>query len=223
MHLGIVDDDTRLIENLRFLLQSEPGVQSVHTFASAEEFLETQPRPELDILLVDMNLPGLSGVELIARITEQPVKFGCLAHTISAERQTVLAALQAGACGYMHKGGGFHELVRALHDLEAGGAPMSPGIARQVLQHFQQRLLATSPPPATAGLSEREQAVLQGLARGQSGQAIAAALAVSPDTVNRHVKQIYEKLRVRHRAAAGRQGVGASASGRSQTAPRLYP
>ena len=61
MHLGIVDDDTRLIENLRFLLQSEPGVQSVHTFASAEEFLAAQPRPELDILLVDMNLPGLSG------------------------------------------------------------------------------------------------------------------------------------------------------------------
>ena len=67
MHVGIVDDDLRLIENLRFLLQSEPGVQSVHTFASAEAFLAAQPRPELDILLVDMDLPGLSGVELIAR------------------------------------------------------------------------------------------------------------------------------------------------------------
>ena len=113
MHLGIVDDDTRLIETLRFLLQSEPDVQSVHTFASAEEFLETQPRPELDILLVDMNLPGLSGAELIARITEEPAKFGCLAYTVSAERQTVLAAIQAGACGYVHKGGGYRELVSA--------------------------------------------------------------------------------------------------------------
>ena len=139
MHLGIVDDDTRLIENLRFLLQSEPDVQSVHTFASAEEFLETQPRPDLDILLVDMNLPGLSGAELIARITEEPAKFGCLAHTVSAERQTVLAAIQAGACGYVHKGGGFRELVSALHDLAAGGAPMSPGVARQVLHHFQSK------------------------------------------------------------------------------------
>ena len=71
---------------------------------------------------------------------------------------------------------------------------MSPGIARQVLQQFQQRLLATPPPLATAGLSEREQAVLQGLARGQSGQTIAAALSVSTETVNRHVKQIDEKL-----------------------------
>ena len=88
-------------------------MQSVHTFASAEEFLETQPRPELDILLVDMNLPGLSGAELIARITEEPAKFGCLAHTVSAERQTVLAAIQAGACGYVHKGGGYRELVSA--------------------------------------------------------------------------------------------------------------
>ena len=103
MHVGIVDDDLRLIENLRFLLQSEPGVQSVHTFASAEAFLAAQPRPDLDILLVDMNLPGISGVELIARITEQPVKFSCLAYTSSADRQTVLAALQAGACRYVHK------------------------------------------------------------------------------------------------------------------------
>jgi DNA-binding NarL/FixJ family response regulator len=133
-HLGIVDDDTRLIENLRFLLQSEPGVQAVHSFATAEEFLAAEPRPELDILLVDMDLPGLTGVELIARITAQPVTFRCLAYTISAERQTVLVAVQAGACGYVLKGGGFRELVSALHDLAAGGAPMSPGIARQVLQ-----------------------------------------------------------------------------------------
>ena len=133
MRLGIVDDDTRLTENLRLLLQSEPGVQSVHAFASAEEFLAAQPRPELDILLVDINLPGLSGVELIAQVTEEPVKFSCLAHSGSAQRETVLAAIQAGACGYVQKGGGFQELVSALHDLEAGGTPMSPGIARQVL------------------------------------------------------------------------------------------
>ena len=199
MHLGIVDDDTRLTENLRYLLQGEPGVQSVHTFASAEAFLAAQPRPELDFLLVDMNLPGLSGPELIARITEEPVKFGCLAHTGSVERQTVLAALQAGACGYVLKGA-YRELVRALHDLEAGETPMSPGIARQVLQHFQKRLLATPPPPATEGLSEREQTVLQALARGQTCKAITAALSVSTDTVNRHVKQIYEKLHVRSAA-----------------------
>ena len=217
MHLGIVDDDTRLIENLRFLLQSEPGVQSVHTFASAEEFLAAQPRPELDILLVDMNLPGLSGVELIARITEQPVKFSCVAHTVSAERETVLAAIQAGACGYVLKGGGFRELVSALHELQAGGVPMSPGIAQQVLQQFQQLSLGTPTAPATDGLSEPEQAVLQGLARGQTCPAIAVALSVSTDTVKRHVKQTYEKFR--HRATAGCRGAGAAAAGRGQTPP----
>ena len=206
MHLGIVDDDTRLIENLRFLLQSEPGVQSVHTFASAEEFLAAQPRPELDILLVDMNLPGLSGVELIARITEQPVKFSCLAHTVSAERETVLAAIQAGACGYVLKGGGFRELVSALHELQAGGVPMSPGIAQQVLQQFQQLSLGTPTAPATEGLSEREQTVLRGLARGQAYKEIAAAMSVSAHTVNSHVKNIYEKLHVCSRAEAVRQG-----------------
>ena len=204
MHIGIVDDDLRLLENLRFLLQSEPGVQTVHTFVSAEEFLAARPRPELDILLVDMDLPGLSGVELIAQLAEQAAKFSCLAHTVSAERDTVFAAIQSGACGYVLKGGGFRELVSALHDLEAGGAPMSPGIARQVLQQFQQLSLA-GPPPATAGLSEREQAVLQGLARGQAYKEIASALSVSTHTVNSHVKHIYEKLHVRSREEAVRE------------------
>ena len=205
MHLGIVDDDTRLLENLRFLLQSEPGVQSVHTFGTAEEFLAVRPRPELDILLVDMDLPGLSGVELIARITEEPVKFSCLAYTTSAERQTVFAAIQAGACGYVLKGGGLRELVSALHDLQAGGAPMSPGIARQVLRQFQQLPLA-GPAPATEGLSERELAVLRGLARGQAYKEIASAMSISTHTVNSHVKKIYQKLHVCSREAAVRTG-----------------
>ncbi len=205
MHLGIVDDDTRLIENLRFLLQSEPGVHSVHTFASAEEFLAADPRAELDILLVDMDLPGLSGVELIARITAEPVKFSCLAYTVSAERQTVFAAIQAGACGYVLKGGGLRELVGALHELAAGGAPMSPGIARQVLRQFQQMPLA-GPELATAGLSERELAVLRGLARGQAYKEIAAAMSISAHTVNSHVKKIYQKLHVCSREEAVRTG-----------------
>ena len=204
MHVGIVDDDTRLIENLRFLLLSEPGVKSVHTFASAEEFLAAQPRPELDILLVDMDLPGLSGVELIAQSTKDRVKFSCLAYTVSAERQTVFAAIQAGACGYVLKGGGSRELVSALHDLEAGGAPMSPGIARQVLQQFQQLTLA-GPPTATEGLSEREQNVLRGLARGQAYKEIASTMSISAHTVNSHVKHIYEKLHVRSREEAVRK------------------
>ena len=206
MHLGIVDDDTRLIENLRFLLQSEPGVQSVHTFASAEDFLAARPRPALDILLVDMELPGLSGVELIAQITEAPAHFSCLAYTVSAERETVFAALQAGACGYVLKGGGYRELVSALHDVEAGGAPMSPGIARKVLQQFQQLASATPAPPATVGLSERELAVLRGLAHGQAYKEIAAAMSLSIHTVNSHVKNIYEKLHVCSREEAVRQG-----------------
>jgi DNA-binding NarL/FixJ family response regulator len=205
MHLGIVDDDTRLIDNLRFLLQSEPGVRSVHTFASAEEFLAAGPRPKLDILLVDMDLPGLSGVELIARITGQPVKFSCLAYTVSAERDTVFAAIQAGACGYVLKGGGLRELVSALHDLAAGGAPMSPGIARQVFRQFQQMPRAGTA-PASEGLSEREQAVLRGLARGQAYKEIAAAMSISTHTVNSHVKKIYQKLHVCSREAAVHKG-----------------
>ena len=96
------------------------------------------------------------------------------------------------ASGYVLKGGGFRELVSARHNLAAGGAPMSPGIARQVLQQFQQLSLAAPPPPATEGISEREHAVL----RGQAYKEIASAMAISAHTVNSHVKNIYEKLHV---------------------------
>jgi len=205
MRIGVVDDDSRLIENLRFLLQSEPGVRSVHTFASAEEFLEAQPWPELDILLVDIELPGLSGVELIARVAERRPALSCLAYTISAQHQAVFAAIQAGACGYVLKGGGFRELVGALQAIEAGGAPMSPGIARHVLRQFQQ-LSRTAPSAATEGLSEREREVLQGLARGLAYKEMASNMSITTHTVNTHVKRIYEKLHVHSRGEAVRKG-----------------
>jgi len=204
MRIGIVDDDTPLIENLRFLLQSEPGIEWVRVFGSAEELLQTQPWPEMDVLLVDMELPGLSGVELIALATERQPGLSCLAYTVSVQRQSVFAAIKAGACGYILKGGGFRELVSALHTIEAGGAPMSPGIARQVLLQFQQMVLPDTTVSAE-GLSEREREVLQGLAQGHAYKEIATALSISAHTVNTHVKHIYEKLHVRSRGEAVRK------------------
>jgi two-component system NarL family response regulator len=137
MHVGIVDDDDLLIESVRFLLQVEPGVQSVQVFASAEALLETQPWPQLDVLLVDLQLPGCSGVELIAQAKARQPTLNCLAFTGSDQLQTVFAAIEAGACGYLLKGLGFRELLSALHAIQAGGAPMTPSIARQVLLQIQ--------------------------------------------------------------------------------------
>jgi len=96
MHIGIVDDDAPLIENLRFLLQSEPGVQSVRAFASAEELLEACPWPNLDILLVDIELPGLSGVELIAQVAEQQPALSCLAYTFPPSARRSLRPSRPG-------------------------------------------------------------------------------------------------------------------------------
>jgi DNA-binding NarL/FixJ family response regulator len=158
----------------------------------------------MDILLVDMELPGLSGVELIALATERQAGLSCLAYTVSGQRDAVFSAIKAGACGYILKGGGFRELVGALQTIQDGGAPMSPGIARQVIQQFQQMAQPSQTAPQDE-LSAREQDVLRGLAGGQAYKQIANSLSISTHTVNTHVKHIYEKLHVRSREEAVRK------------------
>lgn len=201
MNIGIVEDDADLLANLRFLLRAEPGFQFVHAFGSAEAFLETNPCPQLDILLVDLHLPGLSGIELIRQVKQRQPALNCLAFTTSSEFDVVFGAIKAGACGYLLKTGGFRELIGALHAVHGGGTPLSPCVARQLLHQFQQMDQARPvPEPETA--SERERQVMHGLAQGQTYKEIGTALAISPHTVNSHVKSIYHKLRAANRIEA---------------------
>lgn len=201
MNIGIVEDDADLLANLRFLLRAEPGFQFVHAFGSAEAFLGTDPSPQLDILLVDLHLPGLNGVELIRRVKQRQPELSCLAFTTSSECELVLGAIKAGACGYLLKTGGFRELVSALHTVHEGGTPLSPIVARQLLYQFQQ-MDRPRPVPESEASSERERQVLQGLAQGQTYKEIGTSLAISPHTVNSHVKNIYHKLSATNRIEA---------------------
>jgi DNA-binding NarL/FixJ family response regulator len=207
MRIGIVDDDATLVESLRFLLANEPGVREVHCFTTGEELLRSGGLEQIDLLLVDMELPGLSGVELISLTAQRQPSLNCLAYTVSAHREVVFEAIKAGACGYILKGGGFRELIDAIHMIQHGGAPMSPAVARQVLREFQ-RTVAAAPPDSprfcagAAALSEREQEVLRHLCDGAAYKQIAGALSISTHTVNTHVKHIYEKLHVCSRQEA---------------------
>jgi len=201
MRIGIVEDDAPLLANLRFLLEKEPEMRLICAFGSAEELVNAQPWPKLDILMVDIELPGMSGVELIAVAKELDPTLNCLAFTGMERDEVVFEAIKAGACGYILKGGGFRELVSALHTVQQGGAPMSPGIARLVLSQFQQ-MACSGLTVQMDGISRRESEILQGLARGRPYKQIAAALAISPHTVNAHTKHIYEKLHVCSRTEA---------------------
>ena len=199
LRIAIVEDDALLIENLRLLLGGEPGVEWVRAFGSAEDLLQAQP--PMNLLLADIDLPGMSGVELIAVVKAAHPDVNCLAYTVSEDRDTVFAAIKAGACGYILKSSTPRELIEALRQLHAGGAPMSPTVARKVMLQFQQ-LSRGRLPAAAPDLSDREQEVLRCLERGHSYKEIAAGLQISIHTVHTHLKHIYEKVQADGRAEA---------------------
>ncbi|MFO1271400.1 MAG: response regulator transcription factor [Rubrivivax sp.] len=189
LRLLIVEDDPLLRENLRLLLDGEPGVQVLAACHSAEEALPLLEREAPDVMLTDLGLPGIGGVELTRRAKARLPALDILVLTVSEDRESVFAALKAGACGYIVKGATPRELVEGLAELRAGGAPMSPKIARLVIRNFHD-----ADGSDEHLLSPRERGVLAGIAEGRSYKEIAAQLFISPNTVHSHVKRVYEKL-----------------------------
>jgi two-component system NarL family response regulator len=197
MRVFIVEDEPLVRDNLSILLGGESGIEVTGTAASAEEALTVVPTALPDILLSDLGLPGLSGIELIRRIKESHPELEVLAYTVFEDRETVFAALKAGASGYLLKGATPRQLVEALTNLAEGGAPMSPRIARAVINEFRNE---GSAPSNT--LTQRERQVLGGIDEGYSYKEIAAELGMSPHTVHGYLKCVYEKLHARGRCDA---------------------
>lgn len=189
LRLLIVEDDQLLRENLRVLLGGEAGIQVLAACASAEEALSVLASAQPDSMLSDLGLPAMSGVELIRRAKAMLPALDIIVLTVSEDREAVFAALKAGAAGYIIKGATPRELVEALAALRAGGAPMSPKIARLVVKTFHD-----TPPPDEFLLSAKERAVLIGVQEGRSYKEIALGMNISPHTVHSHIKHIYEKL-----------------------------
>lgn len=189
LRLLIVEDDQLLRENLRILLGGEAGMRIVGACASAEEALPLLASAQPDVMLSDLGLPAMSGVELIRKAKEALPALEIIVLTVSEDREAVFAALKAGAGGYIVKGATPRELVEALATLRAGGAPMSPRIARLVVKTFHE-----TPPSEEFVLSAKERAVLSGVQEGRSYKEIAGGMHVSPHTVHSHIKHIYEKL-----------------------------
>jgi two-component system NarL family response regulator len=189
MRVLIVEDDPLLRGNLSILLAGEPGFSVCAACSTAEEALTTLAETRPDILISDIGLPGMSGIELIRSAKEQLPDLDIIAYTVFDDRETLFKALKAGASGYMLKGSSPKQIIEALLNLRAGGAPMSPKIARIVIREFQE----TGHDEQTL-LTTRETEILRYLEKGNSYKVIADSCGISPHTVTTHIKNIYEKL-----------------------------
>ena len=150
MRISIVEENQTLLENLRLLLTGEPNCEIVGAFSSAEDAIPAIHNNPPEVLLTDLAFPGMSGVELIGNVKQKYPEIDVMAHTVSESRESVFSAIKAGASAYILKGSRPVELIEALNELYEGGAPMSPKIARMVIQEFQDKgnRRAVSPEPA---------------------------------------------------------------------------
>jgi DNA-binding NarL/FixJ family response regulator len=200
IRIAVVEDDRWYRTTLRTLLESEPQFAFVAAYERGEALLaEIDGEPRWDLVLMDIDLPGISGIEATRRLKAEVPSVSVVNLTVFDEPATILQAICAGADGYLLKRTPADELVEQLLGVAAGGSPLTPGVARTVLQ-----LLRAGPAGGRTELplSEREQDVLRDLARGLVCKQIADARGISIHTVRTYVRRIYEKLRVETLAEA---------------------
>ncbi|MCL4179347.1 MAG: response regulator transcription factor [Verrucomicrobia bacterium] len=197
--VAIVEDDTWIRENLSRLIDEAPGLRCVASFTNAEKALARIPLEPPDVVLMDLNLPGVSGIECVRRLRRLLPRLQILVLTVYEDSEKVFAALQAGAGGYLLKRTPPDQLLEAIRDLHQGGAPMSSHIARKVVHSFQE---STRHTPGVDDLSPREEEILHLVAGGYHNKEIGGRLNISPETVRVHLRNIYEKLHVNSRSQA---------------------
>ncbi|HEX4824742.1 MAG TPA: response regulator transcription factor [Candidatus Polarisedimenticolaceae bacterium] len=198
--VAIVEDQRALREGLRALVGGTGDFEIAGAYGSMEEALPAIESKPVDLVLADIGLPGMSGIEGVRRLKAQHPSMQILMITVYADNEHVFEAICAGACGYLLKDTPPGKLLDALREVQGGGAPMSPEIARKVVEMFQR----VAPPPSTAGhnLSPREVEVLKLLAEGHVYKTAAAKLDLSVDTIRFHIRNIYEKLHVHSKSEA---------------------
>jgi len=197
--VSIVEDSVGTRDGLIALVRKEPRLRYLGSYGTGEAALLGIPKEKPDVVLVDINLPGMSGIDCVARLRDLAPGTQILMLTTYDETDLIFDSLRAGAKGYLLKKLLPAELIQAVEQVHAGGAPMSMEIARKVVEHF-------CPPGKPAGeitsLTKREHEVLALLAKGSLYKEIADTLGISLHTVQGHVKNIYEKLHVQSRTEA---------------------
>src|SRR5258706_4156093 len=197
--VAVVEDDPRLRKQLLQILESIKDIQCVAECCSAEEALEKIPTQSPDVVLMDIKLPKMSGIQCVAELKKLLPEVQVIMVTIYEDSDRIFKALKAGASGYLVKSGPPEQLIDAIRDVFAGGAPMSGHIARKVVQHFH---LIGPAPQESDNLSPRGQQVLDLLAMGFIYKEIGSKLEIGTETVRTYVKNICQKMHVRGRVEA---------------------
>lgn len=212
IHVIVVEDDSRLRSGLMEIINSDPECACVGVFGSGEEALEKAPPLKPQVALMDINLPGMDGIECVRQLSERLPKLQIVMLTVYQDTNNLFRALAAGAHGYLVKPARARELLAAIRDIHQGGAPMTSALARKVVDAFRKQ---TTPAPAVSSavsekgeLASREKEVLDLLAQGCSYKEIADKLNVAFATVHTYVLRIYKKLHVRSKNAAVARWLG---------------
>lgn len=197
--VSIVEDNEQLRGTLARVLNRAEGFRCVSHYGDAESALEGLPKDQPEVVLMDINLPGMNGVECVRRLKQAALQTQVVMLTVYEDTENIFNALAAGAAGYLLKRTKSAELLQAIREVHRGGSPMTTHIARKVTQSFQRAGPSTQP---TENLSEREQEVLDCLSQGLIYKEIAEKLGISYETVHTYIRRIYEKLQVRTRTEA---------------------
>ncbi|HEY3854902.1 MAG TPA: response regulator transcription factor [Verrucomicrobiae bacterium] len=197
--ISIVEDNDQLRGTLAKLIGKAEGFECVSQYGSAEAALEGLPNDKPQVVLMDINLPGINGVECVRRLKQISPGIAAVMLTAYEDTENIFNALAAGATGYLLKRAPRAELLDAIREVHRGGSPMTTHIARKVVQSFQKA--APSPQPDGI-LSAREQEVLDYLSQGFLYKEIAEKMGISYETVHTYIRRIYEKLQVRTRTEA---------------------
>ena len=212
--VSIVEDNDKLRATLARVLNRADGFKCVSDYQNAEDALEDLPKLKPDVVLMDINLPGINGVNCVRQLKSIAPEIQVMMLTVYEDTENIFDALAAGANGYLLKREPSNKLLEAIQEVHRGGSPMTMHIARKVTQSFQKGPPAAN--PATENLSEREQQVLDLMSQGLMYKEIAEKLSISYETVHTYIRRIYEKLQVRTRTEAVakflRRGGGAELS-----------
>jgi len=197
--IAIVEDNKVIRESLMEFIHADPECRCVCACATAEEALKVIPKHEPEIVLMDIQLPNMSGIDCLAQLKQLLPSVHIIMVTVYEDTERIFKALRMGACGYLLKRCAPEELIAAIREVRQGGAPMSREIARKVIASFQEPLATAM---EVEDLTAREREILELLANGFPNKQIADRLGLTDGTVRWHLRHVYNKLHVRSRTEA---------------------
>lgn len=194
IYVSVVEDDQEIRKSLSLLINNSEGYKCISNFSDCETALKELPGNPPDVLLMDISLPGMSGIEGVRRLKEKIPDLDVIMLTVHSDDELVFESLCAGAFGYLLKNIEPEKLIESIKEVREGGAPMSTNVARRIVNSFRVE--------PSAELTQREIDVLTNLCKGQSYKRIADTLKISEGTIHFHMKNIYKKLQVHSKSEA---------------------